>query len=185
MDVSVYTHCGEIARRQQDTKQVGQNVRVFYINIGLWVGFTHEPISMRERTVAADERICKDFYKSAAWKRARQTVIKRANGLCERCRAAGLYRPGVIVHHKDYITPENIHNPGVTLNLDNLEYLCEDCHNKEHKASLTIVIGLTVTENYYRQKEKSGGPLPGGLILDVPTRTEGDTSKKLRRVARI
>lgn len=76
----------------------------------------------------------KDFYKSAAWKRARQTVIKRANGLCERCRAAGLYRPGVIVHHKDYITPENIHNPGVTLNLDNLEYLCEDCHNKEHKA---------------------------------------------------
>ena len=50
---------GEIARRQQDTKQVGQNVRVFYINIGLWVGFTHEPISMRERTVAADERICK------------------------------------------------------------------------------------------------------------------------------
>lgn len=76
----------------------------------------------------------KDFYKSAAWKRARQTVIKRANGLCERCRAAGLYRPGVIVHHKDYITPENIHNPGVTLGLDNLEYLCEDCHNKEHKA---------------------------------------------------
>lgn len=76
----------------------------------------------------------KDFYKSAAWKRARQTVIKRANGLCERCRAAGLYRPGVIVHHKDYITPENIHNPGVTISLDNLEYLCEDCHNKEHKA---------------------------------------------------
>ena len=59
MDVSVYPHCGEITRRQQDTKQVGQNVRVFYINIGLWVGFTHEPISMRERTVAADERICK------------------------------------------------------------------------------------------------------------------------------
>lgn len=28
------------------------------------------------------------------------------------------------------------------------------------KESLTIVIGLTVTENYYRQKEKSGGPLP-------------------------
>lgn len=76
----------------------------------------------------------KDFYKSTAWKKARQTVIRRANGLCERCRAAGLYRPGVIVHHKNYITPENINDPGVTLNLDNLEYLCEDCHNKEHKA---------------------------------------------------
>lgn len=92
----------------------------------------------------------KDFYKSAAWKRARQTVIKRANGLCERCRAAGLYRPGVIVHHKDYITPENIHNPGVTLNLDNLEYLCEDCHNKEHK---------TKPNNRYRF-DSNGGLLP-------------------------
>lgn len=57
---------------------------------------------------------------------------------------------------------------------------------KSIRQSLTIVIGLTVTENYYRQKEKSGGPLPpGGLILDTPIRTEGDTSKKLRRVARI
>ena len=47
----------------------------------------------------------KDFYQSAAWKRARQTVIKRANGLCERCKAAGQFVPGVIVHHKEYITP--------------------------------------------------------------------------------
>ena len=92
----------------------------------------------------------KDFYKSTAWKKARQTVIKRANGLCERCRAAGLYRPGVIVHHKNYITPGNIHDPGVTLNLDNLEYLCEDCHNKEHKAK---------PNNRYRF-DSNGGLLP-------------------------
>lgn len=76
----------------------------------------------------------KEFYQSTAWKNVRQTAIKRANGLCERCRAAGLYVPGVIVHHKEYITPSNINNPSITLNLDNLEYLCEDCHNKEHKA---------------------------------------------------
>lgn len=75
----------------------------------------------------------KDFYQSAAWKRARQTVIKRANGLCERCMAAGQFVPGVIVHHKEYITPGNIHDASVTLNLDNLELVCEDCHNKEHK----------------------------------------------------
>lgn len=128
----------------------------------------------------------KDFYKSTAWKKARQTVIRRANGLCERCRAAGLYRPGVIVHHKNYITPGNIHDPGVTLNLDNLEYLCEDCHNKEHKAK---------PNNRYRF-DSNGGLLPPkgqerkdtpprGSILDEGERTEGDTSKKLRRVARI
>ena len=102
----------------------------------------------------------KDFYKSAAWKRARQTVIKRANGLCERCRAAGLYRPGVIVHHKDYITPENIHNPGVTLAWTTWNIFVRIAITKSIRQSLTIVIGLTVTENYYRQKEKSGGPLP-------------------------
>lgn len=92
----------------------------------------------------------------------------------------------MIVHHKDYITPENIHNPGVTLSLDNLEYLCEDCHNKEHKAK---------PNNRYRfdsdgkllppKGEERRTTPPGGLILDAPTRTEGDTSKKLRRVARI
>lgn len=75
----------------------------------------------------------KGFYKSAAWKRARQQVITRSNGLCERCKARGIYKPGYIVHHKEYITPGNINNPNITLNLDNLEYVCEDCHNKEHK----------------------------------------------------
>lgn len=78
----------------------------------------------------------KKFYRSTAWKKARKPVIKRADGLCERCRAARLYIPGVIVHHKEYITPSNIHNPNITLNLDNLEYVCEDCHNKEHKSKL-------------------------------------------------
>ena len=40
----------------------------------------------------------------------------------------------MIVHHKKYITPGNIHDARVTLALDNLELVCEDCHNKEHKA---------------------------------------------------
>lgn len=53
----------------------------------------------------------KGFYKSAAWKRARQQVITRSNGLCERCKARGIYKPGYIVHHKEYITPGNISNP--------------------------------------------------------------------------
>lgn len=76
----------------------------------------------------------KSFYKSKAWKSARQQAIIRADGLCERCRAKGIYKPGCIVHHKKYITPENIGDSRITLDLCNLEYVCEDCHNKEHKA---------------------------------------------------
>lgn len=39
---------------------------------------------------------------------------------------------GYIVHHKDYINKDNIYNPNITINFENLELLCMDCHNKEH-----------------------------------------------------
>jgi hypothetical protein len=53
-------------------------------------------------------------------------------GLCERCLAQGIYRPGVIVHHKCYIGPDNINDPNVTLNFSNLELLCREHHAAEH-----------------------------------------------------
>ncbi len=68
------------------------------------------------------------FYLSKPWRKTRDAYMKSQNGLCERCRQAG-----EIVHHKIYLTPANIHNPNVTLNWSNLELLCRDCHNKEHK----------------------------------------------------
>ncbi len=72
------------------------------------------------------------FYKSRAWLKCRDSYIKSVGGLCERCLADGLIVPGYIVHHKCYLTPENINDPATTLNWDNLELLCLDCHNKEH-----------------------------------------------------
>lgn len=39
---------------------------------------------------------------------------------------------GYMVHHKEYVNINNIWNTDVTLNFDNLELLCIDCHNKEH-----------------------------------------------------
>ena len=38
------------------------------------------------------------------------------------------------MHHKNYISAKNIYNPEITLNFENLELLCIDCHNKEHFA---------------------------------------------------
>lgn len=72
------------------------------------------------------------FYASDKWHRCRTSYIKSVGGLCERCLANGEYKPGWIVHHKTYLTVDNIHDPNITLNFDNLEYLCQDCHNKEH-----------------------------------------------------
>lgn len=67
------------------------------------------------------------FYNSTAWLKCRDGYIKSVFGLCERCG-----RPGYIVHHKQHITDENEDDPNVTLSWDNLEYLCLECHNREH-----------------------------------------------------
>ena len=77
----------------------------------------------------------KGFYKSAAWKRCRASYIKKCGGLCERCLAQGLIKPGYIVHHKIHLTEDNINDPTITLSHGNLEYLCMDCHNAEHFTS--------------------------------------------------
>src|SRR5690625_1575402 len=69
----------------------------------------------------------KRFYKSKAWQDCRQSYISKVHGLCERCELTGL-----IVHHKEHINATNINDPYITLNHDNLEYLCQTCHNKEH-----------------------------------------------------
>lgn len=74
----------------------------------------------------------KAFYKSAAWKHTAAAYKKSVGGLCERCSARGLIVPGVIVHHKTYITPDLINDPSVTLSWQNLECLCRDCHAQEH-----------------------------------------------------
>jgi hypothetical protein len=70
------------------------------------------------------------FYKSKAWRDCREAFLQSKFFICERCEGAAS-----IVHHKEYLTPENIDNPEITLNWNKLEALCQDCHNKEHHGS--------------------------------------------------
>ena len=74
----------------------------------------------------------RQFYDSVAWKKCRAEYRKSVGGLCERCRAKGLIEPGYIVHHKRYVNARNITDPDVLLNWNNLELLCQSCHNAEH-----------------------------------------------------
>ena len=74
-----------------------------------------------------------EFYASQAWRECREAYKSSVGGLCECCRAKGLITPAEIVHHKVHLTPENINNPNVTLNFDNLEALCRVCHGEKHK----------------------------------------------------
>lgn len=59
------------------------------------------------------------------------------------------------MHHKIHITPLNINNPMITLNFKNLEYVCQDCHNKEHMQRGAIKEGLKFDEDGNIIEEKS------------------------------
>ena len=67
------------------------------------------------------------FYTSKAWEETREAYMKSKQWICERCE-----EPAKICHHRIWLTRENINNPYITLCWDNLEALCQDCHNKEH-----------------------------------------------------
>lgn len=72
----------------------------------------------------------KEFYHSKDWTDTRQAYLIAQHYLCERCG-----EPAKVVHHKHYLTKRNINNADIALNWDNLEALCQDCHNKEHHAA--------------------------------------------------
>ena len=67
------------------------------------------------------------FYRSDAWKIARAIKIANVCGVCEECGAVGTE-----VHHIIHLTPENVTDPSIATNQENLKLLCNECHNKAH-----------------------------------------------------
>lgn len=84
----------------------------------------------------------KGFYHSRAWKNTQAAYMASQHYVCERCE--GVAR---IVHHKTYITPQNISDPSITLDWANLEALCMDCHNAEHGGGAICAEGLRFDSN--------------------------------------
>ena len=58
---------------------------------------------------------------------------KYKRGLCEKCYSKGKHTLGEELHHKIWLTPNNIHDKNITLNHDNLILLCFDCHREVHE----------------------------------------------------
>lgn len=56
------------------------------------------------------------------------------NPLCERCLKNKKYNSAYIIHHKEHVTNMNYENDNIFFNINNLESLCLNCHNKEHFA---------------------------------------------------
>lgn len=98
------------------------------------------------------------FYKSKAWEDVRKTVWLKQNLLCNRCHRP-VYVDGLstyipkerrlkgIVHHKQYLNDSNIYDINLTLNMDNLEGLCQECHNRIHFSTNSTRDGVHFDEN--------------------------------------
>lgn len=74
------------------------------------------------------------FYKSAAWKHCSEYIRRRDAYLCVDCLRKGKLTPSEEVHHITELTPQNINDPRITLNADNLVSLCRECHKARHGA---------------------------------------------------
>jgi 5-methylcytosine-specific restriction protein A len=78
--------------------------------------------------MAGDNAIPDNFYKTGIWVRKRAEILERDNHECQRCKDAGGYSKGNVVHHIKHL--EN--RPDLALDDDNLLSVCAACHNREH-----------------------------------------------------
>ena len=106
------------------------------------------------------------FYHSKAWKRVSTAYMTSKSYICERCG-----KPAKICHHRKHLDGINVNDPTVALNFDNLEALCQDCHNKEHLSAdrdlcqfdkdgnVTFVRESNETKQFNKERRKIDGLL--------------------------
>lgn len=76
------------------------------------------------------------FYVSWKWRKCRTAYAKSVGNMCERCRRRGIIEVGskknpLETHHIIPLTDDNINDPNITLNWNNMELLCKRCHDEE------------------------------------------------------
>lgn len=81
----------------------------------------------------------KKFYNSKVWKDLRLFIINRDLPTCKRCGKLILDKQKLHVDHIIEINEKNYLDKTITLNPDNLQILCQKCHN--HKTKIDKVVG--------------------------------------------
>jgi 5-methylcytosine-specific restriction protein A len=55
------------------------------------------------------------------------------NPLCEKCLQKGIITPAADIHHIDsFMNYEGLKRKETAFNIDNLESICKECHQREH-----------------------------------------------------
>lgn len=99
-----------------------------------------------------------NFYKSSEWRSVRQFVLERDHYLCQECRRNGIVKQGNTVHHKVHLRDDW----SKRLDVDNLETICPQCHNKEHFEK-----GFSKAKKHRKKEEKKSGVVVFGRNKDL------------------
>lgn len=79
----------------------------------------------------------KQFYHSKKWTEFRNYAIglelaKKSEIICGICGNPILEKRDLIAHHKQRLNDETCNNPAIALNVDNIEFVHRQCHEREH-----------------------------------------------------
>lgn len=119
----------------------------------------------------ARNAILKSFYASSQWQKLRLALIAERGPICQQCGKTIANPYDLIAHHKIELTVENVHDASVSLNPDNVELICHDCHDREHhrfahqgEHNAYLVYGppLSGKSTYVRQSMRRGD-----LVIDM------------------
>ena len=116
--------------RKQNHGNLNKGLNFTRYRVGLGAVFLYKQMA---------KEYAKKFYSGIRWRKTREAYAKSVGYLCENCLANGIITPGLIVHHKTFITPDNINDPNITLNADNLVMLCKDCHEAVHNNQRFVI----------------------------------------------
>lgn len=73
------------------------------------------------------------FYCSVKWRRFRDTILAERGPVCAKCgKVIANPLDCELDHHPIELTPDNVNDPNVSLNPDNVQILCHACHDKKH-----------------------------------------------------
>lgn len=109
------------------------------------------------------------FYTSREWKQLAYKLKIERGGKCERSGEVFADLSQLIAHHRIPLTEDNIDNPSISLNPDNIEIISFKEHNKEHRRfghskRIYIVYGspLSGKNTYVKQVMQWGD-----LVVDI------------------
>jgi len=72
------------------------------------------------------------FYTGQVWRKFRHALVLERGMRCERCGRLLKDESEIEADHVKELTPETVNNPKVSLNPNNIQLLCKNCHNQKH-----------------------------------------------------